>query len=251
MYPVLLRLGNFRLSSYGVMFALAFLGAIVLALRRAGRAGIGRSEIVDLSLVLLVSAIVGARAAFIFTHWGLFTAAPIDTLARGGLVFFGGLILAVAAGIVFIRARGLPIFDVGDAIAPSIPLGHALGRIGCFLNGDSYGIPTSLPWGVKFPHLPVPVHPTQLYSFLANMIIFAVLIALDRRRKFKGQVFLSYFLLYPVARFFIEIFRADRVLWGVLTAGQWISLGVFSVALGLMVSRAKTREVVEGRPSKF
>ncbi|CAN5396177.1 prolipoprotein diacylglyceryl transferase [soil metagenome] len=256
MYPELFRIGNFPINTYGVLLALAFLAALVVAARLAQRDGLPRERIYDLGLWMLLAAIIGSKVLLLFAEpeyraepWRLLS---LDFLRSGG-VFYGGFLGAVGVGYVLIKRYGLPWWQTADAFAPGIALGQAIGRQGCFAAGCCWGEPTSLPWGVKFSELGheitgVPIdahlHPTQLYESFSALIFFGLLIWLHRHRKFRGQVILSYGVLYVAARFIIEFFRADprgdiaglTTLSG-LSTSQLISLVVGIACLVLLIAR--------------
>jgi phosphatidylglycerol:prolipoprotein diacylglycerol transferase len=244
MFPELFRIGNFPINTYGVLLALAFLSALLIAAKLAARDGLPRERVYDLGLWMLLAAIVGSKALMLFTEpsyrenpWRLFS---LDFLRSGG-VFYGGFIGAAAVGYFLIRRYKLPWWKTADAFAPGIALGNAIGRQGCFAAGCCWGKPTLLPWGLHFTELghevtgvptipahlddpaqqaywanklgglfqPVHLHPTQLYESFGALLIFFFLLWLHRRKQFSGQVILFYAALYAVMRFTIEIFRDD------------------------------------------
>jgi phosphatidylglycerol:prolipoprotein diacylglycerol transferase len=171
-------------------------------------------------------------------------------IQRGGLVFYGGLIGAALGGMLYARMKKLPLWKLGDVLAPSIALGYVFGRIGCLLNGCCYGKPSNLPWAIRFPadnpnHPPtIPVHPTQIYDALLNLILYAGLAWLYRRKKFDGQVFGTYLLGYACTRSFVELFRGDYTpihVHGGLTPAHLISIGVFATGVVLLVVLRRRR----------
>ena len=221
MYPVLFRIHGFPINTYGVFLALAFLGAIFVTVRLAQRDGLPKERIYDLCLWLLLSSLVGSKLLMLFTEpeyrqnpMMLFS---LDFLRSGG-VFYGGLIVATIAGFVLMRRWKLPWWKTADACAPGIALGNVLGRQGCFSAGCCWGKPTTLPWGVRFSALGhevtgVPIdaklHPTQLYESFAMLIVFSFLLWLHKKKKFSGQVILTYAVIYATVRFLIEFVRDD------------------------------------------
>lgn len=183
-----------------------------------------------------------------------YTGEVIGTLARMGLsllqaggVFYGGLIAGIAVGIWYMRRHGLPVWKVADVTAPAIAIAHAFGRVGCFAAGCCYGVPTDLPWGATFTDsysgtlvgvpLNIPLHPTQLYSALGNLAIFAGLLWFYRRKKFDGQVFWVYVLSYGVFRFVVEFWRGDprgALFGGALSTSQFVAILMVTAALGML-----------------
>ncbi len=256
MYPELFRIYNFPINTYGVFLALAFLCAILIAVRLAARDGLPREKIYDLCLWMLLASLVGSKILMFFTE-PEYRDHPLQLLSldflRSGGVFYGGLIGAVLTGYFLMRHYKLPWWKTADACAPGIAIGNFFGRQGCFAAGCCWGKPTSLPWGVKFTELGheitgVPtdayLHPTQLYESFAMLIVFFFLLWLHKHRRFSGQVILFYALLYSVIRFAIEFLRADPRgdLFGLttltgLSTSQMISLIVGSGALILLILR--------------
>ncbi len=258
MYPELFRIGNFPINTYGVFLALAFLCAILIAVKLAARDGLPREKIYDLCLWMLLSSLIGSKILMFFTE-PEYRDHPLQLLSldflRSGGVFYGGLIGAILTGYFLMRRYKLPWWKTADACAPGIAIGNFFGRQGCFAAGCCWGKPTSLPWGVKFTELGheitgVPtdtyLHPTQLYESFAMLLVFFFLLWLHRHRRFNGQVILSYALLYSVIRFAIEFLRADPRgdLFGLttltgLSTSQLISIVVGTGALVLMLMRRR------------
>jgi len=242
-HPILFKIGNFYIPTYGFFVAAGFLLAIALAVRRARHNHIDPEIVTDVAFYILIGALIGARIYYALEHWPYFKHKPWEVLYlwKGGLAFYGGFVGAFALSFLYVKKRKLSVLEVADLIAPSIPAGHAVGRIGCFCAGCCYGKPTSFPWAIVFtdPHslarLGVPLHPTQLYHALSNIFIFLVLCREYPRRKFKGQVFFSYLLLYAIARFLIEFLRGDpRAFIGPFSLPQWFSVLAAGLSLGFL-----------------
>lgn len=252
MYPILLKIGSFHLRSYGVVIALAFLAAYLLARREAVRRGLNSRLVEDFAFQAIVFGILGARLYYIaFFDPGMFLRQPLLVLAiwKGGLAIHGALLGGLLTGIWFCRKHNISFWIFADTLAPALILGQAIGRLACFLNGDAYGIPTSAPWAVTFtdPHalapLGVPLHPTQLYEMGLDLILFGLLWALRRRRLFRGQLFLFYAGGYAVIRFIVEAFREDQLQFaGGVSAAQTLSV---LVLVGMLVAFALLRQTVQ------
>ncbi|HSL54825.1 MAG TPA: prolipoprotein diacylglyceryl transferase [Pyrinomonadaceae bacterium] len=263
MYPELFRIGNFPINTYGVFLAVAFLCAILIAVRLARRDGLPSEKIYDLSLWMLMAGLLGSKILMLFTepeyreNPALFLS--LDFLRSGG-VWYGGLLGAVVAGYFLMKRYNLPWWKTADACAPGIAIGNFFGRQGCFAAGCCWGKPTTLPWGVQFTEqghqiTGVPIdahlHPTQLYESFAMLLVFGFLFWLHKRKRFDGQVILAYALLYSIIRFAIEFVRDDprgdvfglTSLTG-LSTSQIISLVIAIWALILLIRRRRRAKSV-------
>jgi len=252
---------------YGMMMCLGFVSGTMLASRRASREGFPPETIWDLTFLFLVSGVGGARLYYLIQH-GDRVFATCDTakdylvaavwLPDGGLVFYGGLIAGAAVFWWFCHTRKLDAWKLGDLIVPSIFLGMAFGRFGCFLYGCCFGDRCELPWAVEFPldsvpfkaqmqrgFLPpdattsLPIHPTQLYSVIDGVLLCLLTLAYYPLRARDGSVVTLALLTYPVTRFFIERLRGDEMgMFGsALTSAQWISLGMLAAGIALATMR--------------
>jgi len=226
MYPVLFRFGEFEVTSFGVMVAVAALVGLWIFRRELARSGLP-VEASEAAIWGLAGGLIGAKLLWVAEH---LDEAPFMALlfARGGLSWYGGLVGGVGAGLLVIAARGYPLTVTLAAATPALAFGHLLGRIGCFLVGDDYGRPSHLPWAVAFPEgLPpttVPVHPTQLYEALFLGWLGWMLLRWRRRAVPDALVLGRYLVLAGSARFLIEFIRVnERVALG-LTVAQWVSL---------------------------
>ena len=238
MHPVALQIGNIAIYWYGVFIAIGILLGLWTASRRALLDKLPGETIADLGLVLILGALLGARLFYVVTYWEDFKGQPLSQLfaiRNGGLVFYGGLIGGSLAAVVWCLWKKLPIWRVGDALAPSIALGHFFGRLGCLMTGCCYGRPSDLPWAIHFPvdHATrgTAVHPAQLYESGLNLMLYLGLAWLYRRKKFDGQVFATYLLSYAVLRSFVELFRGDypvEQLTGAATPAHLVSIGILA-----------------------
>lgn len=252
MFPVLVRIGPLTIHTYGFLIAVGFLTALGLAMRQAKKEGISQDKIVDLGFYVLISAIVGSRLFFIFTEWSHFAQHPLDMVKiwEGGLVFYGGLLFGVPAAVIYAKRHSLPVWKTADIWAPSIAIGHSIGRLGCFCAGCCYGKPAEgIPWAVTFTDpgtlavRGVPLHPSQVYESLAELLNFLVLIVLRRFFKtFDGQLFWIYILNYSVIRSIIEVYRGDEVRGFILpgfSISQGISVVMFAAAVVMILRLGK------------
>jgi phosphatidylglycerol:prolipoprotein diacylglycerol transferase len=265
MFPRLFHIGSFSQSTYGVLVALAFLVALSLISRLARRAGINSDAAVNLGILCGLSAIVGAKIMMFLVDIPYYMRNPgeifsLSSLQAGG-VFYGGLIAALIASVIYIRRHHLPPLQTADVFAPGIELGHAIGRIGCFAAGCCWGAPTKLPWGVTFTNpvagqtvgvpLGIPLHPTQLYESAAEFAIFGILFWRIRRPHAPGAIISLYLILYSTARFLVEFVRdhpgEPTPFGGALNTSQWISLGLFALGAVYYVRRKRLAVQQTGR----
>jgi len=244
-HKIAFEIGKLTVTWYGILVVTGFIAGLWTASRRAILRHIDPDTIYDLGPWLLLGAIVGARTCFVISYWQEeFAGRPlyeIFMVQRGGIVYYGGLMGASLACVIYARIKKLPLWRLADVVAPSIALGSFFGRWGCLLNGCCYGKPTSLPWGIRFPsdHPSFPnfVHPTEIYDSLLNLALYGFLAWLYRRRKFDGLVFGVYLICYAVLRSFVELFRGDYTpehYWKGMTPAQMFSVGIIGAGLLLL-----------------
>jgi phosphatidylglycerol:prolipoprotein diacylglycerol transferase len=245
MVPILFRLGGFTVNAYGFFIAVGFIVGFVIAIRTARAKGIPFERVVDLFFYTLLSSILGSRILFVLTEFDFFLRHPskILNLWEGGLVFYGGLLCAIAVAVAYMKWHRLPFWKWADLFSPPVALGLFLGRIGCFFAGCCYGTETSLPWAVVFTNpdslarLNVPLHPTQLYDAANGLVLFVILVWMEKRKAFDGQVFGCFVFLYSATRFFIEMVRGDprgSFLGSALSTSQGIGMGLAIASLFML-----------------
>ncbi|MBI1746661.1 MAG: prolipoprotein diacylglyceryl transferase [Acidobacteria bacterium] len=266
MYPKLLDLGPIALNTYGLLLALAFLSGLWLTGRFGRQDGVAEDTIWNIGLLITVCGLVGSKLLMLLTEWDFYKKYPsaifsLSTLKSGG-VYYGGLLLSLAACAWYFNYKRLPVWKIADLFAPGVTLGHAIGRVGCFMAGCCFGQETGAPWAVVFTsalaheQTGVPLgralHPTQLYEAAAEALIFSILLWMRRRKTFDGQVVLIYLLLYAITRFSIEYFRADdrgTVFGGLLSTSQFISWLIFPAAIIGLIVRSRFRRSPAAVPS--
>lgn len=218
MHPDILQWGVLHIRSYGLLLAIAFLFGTWLSLREARRLGLDEDRLITVILVVLVSSVLGARALYVLEHvqefrreWG-----SVIAVWQGGLTLYGGVVAGTVAGLIAARQLAMPMWTVADALTPAFALGTMIGRIGCFLNGCCYGVPTRLPWGVVFPSDSfaglefgnAAVHPSQLYFALAGLVLFVLVWLLRRQVRVPGMVFWTFIGLFALIRIPLDATRA-------------------------------------------
>ncbi len=289
MYPNLFQLpdwvpiiGGQPITSFGVMIFLAFLTAGIVTRHEMDRQGFDGDRAWDILFWCVIGGIGGAKLYYLLTHLSRVLDDPLGMLfARGGLTWYGGLILATALAIWKIRSLRLPVGRILDCIAPSMPLAYAVGRMGCFLVGDDYGVPTGSWVGIKFPEgTPptrvqvlegiygitvdpelvarfgevIPVHPTQLYEIGLSLLVAALIWKLRGHRYGAGWLFVFWLALYAASRFLVEFVRLkdDRYLFELFTSAQLVSvvlfLGSLTVAFRLARGASKKGGVASRAP---
>ena len=231
-------IGSRPIYWYGIMMATAFLACVIHLMVLARKQGRSPSFGTDIAFWLMLSGIVGARIGYVISNLSVFMACPwtIFRIDQGGIIFYGGLIGGCMALMIFARVKKEKFWPLSDFVASALPLGHAIGRIGCFLNGCCYGTCCTLPWAVGNPNPDIQGerHPTQLYSSILNLIIYVVLLKFYSRRKREGRVLALYLMLYPLCRFFLEFLRGDeRMRWYGFSVAQVLSLVFFIIGLAL------------------
>ncbi len=258
MRSVLLRIGPLPIYSYGVMLMLAFLAGIALARRRARAYGLPEKFVLDLSMVILISSIAGARLMYVVLHTHEFedNLLEIVNVLHGiaGLSVYGGLLAAILAAVLYTRAKGHNFWVVADTITPSVALGIFMTRLGCFLNGCCFGLPGEAPWCMTFSRETIAgatlpsarIHPTQLYMSLYGLIILVVLVLVAKRLARPGHLFTLFLLLYGISRFGVDFLRhydpgnvLGHVAGARVTIHQALSLGLVVASLLLLLLRGR------------
>jgi phosphatidylglycerol:prolipoprotein diacylglycerol transferase len=264
MLPKLLSTDAFFLPTYGVMVALAFLAGMWATNRLAAKAKLPTQKIQDLVVYCAIAGLIGAKLLMFLFDWRYYAANPAEMVSlstlRAAGVYQGGFLLAVAFAVYYMHRNGLPLWLTMDTFAPGISLGHAIGRIGCFAAGCCYGILCNRPWGVRYTNpdvkefsdvpINVPLHPTQIYEALGDLVIFGILYRLYDPAKRPGGIFALYLVLYSLLRFGVEFFRKhdQQPLLAALPYShtQWISLATLALGAWILF---KQPGAVEPKPA--
>ena len=243
MHPICFHIGAKAIYWYGVLGAVAFLAASAHWSLLARWKGWPPSRGSDLAIWLVLGGLLGARLNYVVANLRYYLNNPSEILRidHGGLIFYGGVAGGAIMVLILSRRWRVPILELADFTLTGLPLAHAIGRIGCFLNGCCYGTPTCLPWAVWMHD--AYRHPTQLYESLANIIIYLLILRLYLRRPARGLPTAVYLLGYPPLRFLVEFVRGDeRMRAGPLTVAQWVSLFLVFIALILLFRVSRHRE---------
>jgi phosphatidylglycerol:prolipoprotein diacylglycerol transferase len=266
MHPVVFEIAWFSVYSFGLMLAVSFLLGIYVSSYRAKALGVDPQAILDLSVYVIISGVVGSRLLYVAFHIHEYrNFVDVFALWQGGATLYGGFLLAVLAGYIFSRKRNLGFLLLGDVISPALALGIMLTRVGCFLSGCCFGKQTARPWGVTFPpDSPagayerdlaavksagtVALHPSQLYDSFLALVTFVLLIALRKKLSKRGATFGLMLLCYGSFRFVVDFFRyyeKNMMVAGGINLNQIISAGL--VVAGVYLLFRKTRDKVVAR----
>lgn len=258
MYPRLISIGSFYLPTYGVLIATAFLVALFVANRLGKRAGLDQEKVTNLGIYCAIMGLLGAKILMVLFDWQEFWNKPSElftfaTFQAAG-VFHGGLILAVAFAYFYTKRSGLPWLITADVFAPAIAVGHAIGRIGCFMAGCCFGQVCDRPWAVTYTNpiagqlsntpLYQPLHPTQLYESGSELLVFAFLYWRFGKPHRPGEILALYLILSSILRFIVEFYRfhEQALPFGLgLSLTQWISLAL--IVLGGVILASGPRRV--------
>ncbi len=261
---VAFSIGPLAVRWYGLMYLLAF--ALVLLLGRwrikHGKTVLTARDLDDLLFFGMLGTIIGGRLGYVlFYKAGFYLQHPLDVFKvwEGGMSFHGGLIGVITAMLIFAIRRGYSFWQVADFVAPLVPTGLAAGRTGHFTNGELWGRPTDVPWGMVFPqaHDGLPRHPSQLYEVgLEGIALFLLVWLFARKPRPTGAVAAVFLIGYGVARFCVEFTREPDDFLGLLamgfSMGQWLSLPMIVFGIGVLVwSYRRGTAEVQGRPSSY
>lgn len=241
--PVLLALGPVTIRWYGLIMSVAILAGVLFGIREGSRRGFSQDDLLYVVLWAVPFAFVGARLLHVIDGWEYYAAHPLQIVAlrEGGLAIYGGLLGGLAGGALAAGRKHLLSWKLLDVAAPAMILGQAIGRVGCFINGDHQGYPTRLPWATSYVHPgsmapdSLPRHPTQAYELLYDLAVFALLLLLRDHLRRDGVLFTVYAALYAFGRFWISALREDAPFLLGLKEAQVISVVVLVVTLPLMV----------------
>ncbi len=239
MDPVAFTIGGLAVRWYGIVISLGMFLGLYLALREIRRLGEDEDKFITLFLYVIPAAVIGARLYYVLfsgmLDWYLSHPLQMFDTRQGGLAIHGGLIAGFLVGWFYTKRQGISFRKWADVTAPSVILGQAIGRWGNFFNQEAYGYETNLPWAMYIDG--AYRHPTFLYEFIWNILVFIWLLRQRRHKKFEGEIVLWYFILYSLGRFFIEALRTDSLMLGPLRVAQVISIliavmGVYLLRLG-------------------
>jgi phosphatidylglycerol:prolipoprotein diacylglycerol transferase len=256
MHPILFKIGPLTIRYYGVLIATGFLVGLWLSAKYAEKKGLKKDLIYDLGFYLFLGGLIGARIIYIlFTDLKYYIKNPLHVFSiwEGGLAIHGAILGGIVVIYFFSKKYKISFLKLADIFSPGVLLGTAIGRIGCFMNGCSYGLPTKLPWGLIYSPISEagikfngqPLHPVQLYESFLAFFGFLILYKLSKKKYFTGYLFFMYAIIYSVIRFFVEFFReAVRIkfLFNISEA-QILSIFVIILCIILIYKNKKLEKV--------
>ena len=246
--PVAFTVFGIEVRWYGVLIALGMVLATLLTYKRAPRHGLEPDRVLDFILICIPVCIIGARLYYVVFNWSMYEGdfLKIINLRLGGLAIHGGLIFGIAAAVILCAVWKIRPLNVMDLAVPGVALAQAIGRWGNYFNSEAHGGPTDLPWAVTVNGQTY--HPTFLYESIWCFLLFLFLIYMDNHRRFEGQIFLLYGILYSVERFFVEALRTDSLMIGPFKQAQVLSLSViivFTIAYVILYKYWKKKGVLK------
>ncbi len=229
--PVAFHIFGIDVMWYGILIAAGMLAALTIAYKRAPRHELPSEHVLDAALICIPLAIIGARLYYILFHWSEYGGdfLKIINIRNGGLAIHGGLIFGIGAGVVLCYLWKIRPLNGLDLVAPAVAIAQSIGRWGNYFNSEAHGGPTDLPWAIYADGQMV--HPTFLYESIWCLLLFFILMYVDNRRKFEGQTFLLYGILYSFERFFVEGLRTDSLMLGSFRVAQLVSALIFVLFL--------------------
>lgn len=248
MFPVIISTRWFNIYSYGLFVSLGYAAGTYWILKEAKREKLDQAAIFDMLLFQLAVGIAGSRLLYLVEY----SPEPMSlkkflAFDQGGLTFYGSLISAFIFDFLFLKYKRIPFWQVMDCVGLGLPIGIAIARFGCFLNGCCHGTPTNMPWGIVFPRVSsVRVHPTQIYESMAGLFIFFVLQKFRPKRRNYGEVFFICIGSYGILRFLIEFYRGDNPVVALgMTLSQLIGIGtaLISIAAIKIISMTPTLRI--------
>ena len=239
--------------SYGFMIALGILMAFLIALKKSRKFGIDSDKLSNLFFWIIIVAFIGGKLFFYLEDPQRYINDPASMLklTGGGFVFYGSLIFAVPAIVWWLRKQKVPVRPFLDILAFVGPVVHSFGRVGCFLAGCCHGVVCDTNLGVTFSHpdtlarpMNTPLYPTQLFDIAVNVIILITVLIIQRKKKFEGQLFLIYLMMYGVGRSIVELYRGDEARGYVanssVTHSQFIAAIIIAICIAFWYKWSKS-----------
>ena len=241
MNPIAFEVFGIGIRWYGILISIGLVLGVFIAMRESARLGIDENIILDFIIFAVPIAVLCARAYYVLFNLSYYDGDILKMLniRQGGLAIHGAVIGGAITAIVYSRLKKIEFWKLADLCAPGLILGQAIGRWGNFINKEAYGGPTNLPWAITING--VGVHPTFLYESLWNLMIFIFLMSIRKKKKFEGQLFALYMMLYSLGRFFIEGLRTDSLMLGNFRVAQLVSLAMICAGAGFYLIKGREK----------
>jgi len=239
--PIAFEVFGIGIRWYGILISIGLVLGVFIAMRESARLGIDENMILDFIIFAVPVAVVCARAYYVLFNLSYYGGDifKMINIRQGGLAIHGAVIGGAATAIVYSKYKKIKFWKLADLCAPGLILGQAIGRWGNFINKEAHGGPTDLPWAITING--VGVHPTFLYESLWNLMIFILLMGIKKKKKFDGQLFALYMMLYSLGRFFIEGLRTDSLMLGDFRIAQLVSLAMLVAGAGFYIMKNREK----------
>ncbi|MEE0772216.1 MAG: prolipoprotein diacylglyceryl transferase [Anaerovoracaceae bacterium] len=245
--PVAFTIFNIEIMWYAILITAGMILAVIISCKRAPVHGLDSDQVLNFVIICIPSAIIGARLYYVIFNWSYYAGdiMKIINIREGGLAIHGGLIFGFGAAVILCCIWKVRPLNALDLVVPAVALAQSIGRWGNYFNSEAHGGPTDLPWAITVDG--VSVHPTFLYESIWCFILFFLLLYIDNRRKFEGQTFLSYAILYSIERFFVEGLRTDSLMLGPFRQAQLLSIALIIVcaAAYIILARRSSRAATD------
>lgn len=242
--PVALHISHFEIRWYSIFVIMAFVVGTIVAVKSCKRIGMSADKVYNLVMLAALGGLIGARLFHVLDHLGYYMENPGQIVGFSGLAIWGGLVGGGLAMAIYARVARVPLRALADAAVPAVLAGQIIGRFACIVNGDAWGAPTTLPWGFIYvnPEAMIPdqlkgiaTHPYVVYEQLWNILTLVAVLAIGRRWKTPGAVFLIYASAYSVGRLLFTYVRQETILFWGLQEAQVVSLVTLAVTVPLLV----------------
>ncbi|HBG08464.1 MAG TPA: prolipoprotein diacylglyceryl transferase [Firmicutes bacterium] len=241
--PIAFSIGSLDIYWYGILMACTFISAYYIARHFSKLHGLDWQLVENLYFLCAFSGLVGSRLGAVLPNWRYFLENPVEIFSRGGMSSQGAIITIMVIGIFYVRRHKLRYWQLADVGAPILPVGHIFIRLGNFLNGELYGPPADLPWGVEFPASLGPVHPTQLYEVAAALVILPFAWRWAAKPKYHGYAFFRTLFIHSLVRFFLDFLRQHSQLYGPFVLSQIIALAICLVTLPIIIILDRRQQI--------
>jgi len=239
MDPVAFEIFGIGVRWYGILISIGLVLGVIIAMKESVRLGLDENVVLDFIIFAVPVAVICARAYYVLFNLSYYNGdiMKMINIRQGGLAIHGSVIGGVLTAIVYTKYKKIKFWKLADICAPGLILGQAIGRWGNFINQEAYGRPTNLPWAIHING--IGVHPTFLYESLWNLLIFIFLMSIRKKKKFDGQLFALYMILYSFGRFFIEGLRTDSLMLGDFRVAQLLSLALIVAGICIYFFKGK------------